>query len=133
NNSTIQVRQDFAIITDGSIATSNQTTFQSADGQPHVVYLIVPHTATAGGCSGGTHDVSIANNTNFVNLKLFVYSPCNVTFNNNNNGLGGQIFGGTVSIANLYALQFTPLLIPGAGVVTGYNSDIAFVREITNS
>ena len=130
--STVQLREDLAIVTDGSISTVNKTVFQSADGQPHNLYLIVPSTAVGGGCANGTHDISIANNTDFNNVRLFIYSPCNVSFNNNNNGLGGQIFGGTVSITNLYSLQFSPMLIPGSGLVTGYNSDIAFLREIAN-
>jgi hypothetical protein len=140
NNTTVNVRANMAIITDGGLQTINQTTFQSADGSPHDLYLIVPWEATTGGnltggtpnCTGGAHDISIANNSNFVNLHVFMYTPCAVTYNNNNSGLGGQVLAGTVNVQNLYQLQFSPLRIPGAGQIVGYKVDIAYEREIVN-
>jgi hypothetical protein len=140
NNSTINVQSDLAIITDGSLTTVNQNNWQGVGGT-HNLYIIVPWEATTAGnllggtpvCTAGLHDISISNNTNFVNLKVFIYSPCTVTYNNNNSGLGGQVLAGTVNITNLYTLAFSPLLVPGAGQVRGYKVDIAYVREIVNS
>jgi hypothetical protein len=63
---------------------------------------------------------------------MFVYTPCTATFSNNNAGDGGQVFAGNVVISNLFTLNFSPLLIPGAGDITGYKVNIAYVREITN-
>ena len=86
-------------------------------------------------CAGGPpgpHDISIANNTNFVRLHVFIYSPCTVSYNNNNSGLGGQVLAGTVNVQNLYSLQFFPLRVPGAGQIVGYKVDIAYEREIVN-
>jgi hypothetical protein len=132
NNSVINVKNDLAIITDGSIETINQTNWVSTDGQVHDLHFIVPASA-ATTCPGTTHDISFSNNTSFDSkLHIFVYTPCHVTYNNNNNGLGGQIFGGTVDITNLYSLAFFPIKVPGAGQVTGFNVDIAYLREITN-
>src|SRR5439155_5859781 len=55
NNTTVNVQANMAIITDGGLKTLNQTTFQSADGSPHDLYLIVPWEATTGGnLTGGT-------------------------------------------------------------------------------
>jgi hypothetical protein len=132
NGSTINIRGNLAIITDGSITTLNQTKWRSTDGQSHVVYFIVPYTAGAGGCSGGAHDISMSNNTSFERVQILVYSPCTVTMNNNNIGQGGQIFGGNVNIVNHYSLTFRPILIPGAGDVAGYTMDIAYLREVIN-
>jgi hypothetical protein len=143
NNTTVNVRANMAIITNGGLRTLNQTTFQSADGSPHDLYLIVPWEATTGGnltggvpnCAGGPpgpHDISIANNSTFVNLHVFMYTPCKVTYSNNNAGLGGQVLAGTVDVQNLYQLQFFPLRVPGAGQIVGYKVDIAYEREIVN-
>jgi hypothetical protein len=132
NNDVVNVKSDMAIITDGSISSTNQVNFQSADGNKYTLFLIVPTSATSGGCSGGTHDISFSNQTNFTNLRVFVYTPCTVTYNNNNDGLGGQIIGGSVNISNLYTLSFLPIDVPG-GTDTGYSVDIAFIREIVNS
>jgi hypothetical protein len=139
NNTTVNVRNNLAIVAYGGLQTLNQTIFQGVGGS-YDLYLIVPWEATTGGnmtggtpnCTGGAHDISIANNTNFVNLHVLVYSPCTVSYNNNNSGLGGQVLGGEVDINNLYNLSFFPLRIPGAGQVVGYRVDIAYEREIVN-
>jgi hypothetical protein len=132
NNDVVNVRNDMAIVTDGSISSSNQVNFQSADGNPYTLYLIVPTSAASGGCTGGTHDMSYSNQTNFTNLRVFAFTPCTVIYSNNNDGLGGQIIGGQVTIQNLYTLAFLPIDVPG-GTDTGYSVDIAFIREIVNS
>jgi hypothetical protein len=130
-NSTINVRGDLAIITDGSIATANNTKFQAVGGGPYNLFMIVPYNSALD-CSDGDHDIYINNNTLFQNVKILLYSRCTVTLANNNSGQGGQIFGGNVDITNLYNLHFFPILIPGAGDVSGYTMDIAFMREIKN-
>jgi hypothetical protein len=131
-NSTMTMAADAAIITDGSFATSNLTTIRSSvAGTARNLYLIVPRSSVTS-CTG-SQNITMANNTNFVDVRVFVYTPCTATFNNNNLGLGGQIVGGTVNIQNQFAFTFRPMLIPGAGAVTGFNSDIAYIREITNN
>jgi hypothetical protein len=140
NNTTVNVRANMALITYGGLQMLNQTTFQSADGSPHDLYLIVPWEATTGGnmtggtpnCTGGAHDISIGNKTSFVNLHVFMYTPCTVTYNNNNDGLGGQVLAGQVDVKNLYNLQFFPMRVPGAGPIVGYHVDITYEREIVN-
>lgn len=139
SNTTIRMGGNLAIITDGSITTQNLTRFESADGSPKEVFFIVPRSlftpatppdSRANNCSG--QNISISNNTDFVNVRTFIYTPCTVNMNNNNLGLGGQIFGQTVNINNHFSFTFRPMLIPGAGAVTGFDSDIAYLREITN-
>jgi hypothetical protein len=127
NNTTINVSADMAIVTDGGISMANKTTFQSGDGLPHNLFFIMP-TGTA--CPTG--NFSTANSTSFVNLRVLVYTPCTASFANNTNGLGGQIYAGTVSIANLFTMNYSPLVIPGAGTITGYKVDIAYLREVVN-
>jgi hypothetical protein len=140
NNTTVNVRANLAIIAYGGLQTLNKTTFQGVGGS-HDLYLVVPWEATTAGnmtggtpsCTGGAHDISIANNTDFVNLHVFVYTPCKASYNNNNAGLGGQVLAGQVDIENLYNLQFFPMRVPGAGPIVGYHVDITYEREIVNS
>jgi len=53
-------------------------------------------------------------------------------FANNNNGLGGQVYAGNLSVTNQFLLSYIPILIPGITAATGYTSDIAYLREIPN-
>jgi hypothetical protein len=127
NNTTINLSADMAIVTDGSISFANKTTFQSGDGSEHSLYFIMP-TGTA--CPGG--NFSTSNNTSFVGLRVFVYTPCSATFANNNAGVGGQVYAGNVSMTNQFGMNFLPTIVPSANTVTGYKVDITYVREINN-
>lgn len=131
NNSTINVRGNLAIITDGSISTVNQTNWNSVGGE-WTVFFVRPYQAGLN-CASGAYDVTVSNNTGFNNgLKTFVYTPCTVNFGNNNaEGVNGQIIGGTVNITNQMTLNYVPILVPGFNL-TGYNVEVAFLREITN-
>jgi hypothetical protein len=126
NNTSFTLPNDMAIVTDGGISSQNKTTFTSS-GFTHSLYWIVPS-----GSSCPTGDVSTSNNTSFVDVKVFVYTPCTASFSNNNAGVGGQVFAGNVTITNQFTLNFSPVLIPGNGDITGYKVNIAYVREITN-
>lgn len=150
-NTQIRLGGDLAIVVDGApsgggcptppgplrcgIATSNNTDFVSATGAPFTLHMIVPK-PSATPCALGSNGVPAGDNilienfTDFTNVRTFIYSPCTVTLKNNNLGLGGQIYGGTVNISNLFAFTYSPILVPGAGPITGFNPDIAYLREI---
>jgi hypothetical protein len=139
NQTTVNLGADLAIISDGPISTSNQSNWNGTAGTGKQLYFIVPRNlftpatppdAPATNCAG--QNLSLSNNTNFNNVKTFFYTPCAATFNNQNNGLGGQIFAGTAQITNQFVLTYNPMLVPGAGSITGFNPDIAYLREITN-
>lgn len=144
NNATITMPKHLAIISDGGITMSQQTTFESSDSDPRNIYLIVPYymhpdddgddgfVGTEQPCTGTQGDITIGNNTNFNNVRFSIYSPCTVTFANNNAGNEGQIYGGHVDISNQASMKYNPLLIPGAGEVSGFDIDPAFTREIVN-
>ena len=130
---TVNVYNDLAIISDGSISLSN-IVFQSGDGVDHKLEFIVPYTAaTAAACgTASSPDFSTSNQTTLQKLQIFVYTPCTVNIANNSAGDGAQIYGGTVNITNQFTLTFLSFQIPGAGGVTGYNVDIQYTREIVN-
>jgi hypothetical protein len=146
-NTDISLGADLALIVDGSttgggcptppnplncaIATSNNTDFVGTPGEPKTLHLIVPK-ASATPCTVPGDNMLIENNTDFENVRVFLYSPCTVTLKNNNLGLGGQIYGGQVNITNHFAFTYRPVVVPGTGAPTGFNPDIAYLREITN-
>jgi hypothetical protein len=136
----IRMGADLAIVSNGAITTANRTEFLSATGAELQLYWIIPRSlftpatppdAPATNCSG--QNIGISNQTIFTNVRTFFYTPCTANFDNNNNGLGGQIFGGTTNITNHFTLTYRPMLIPGAGSIVGFNTDIAYLRERTNA
>jgi cytoskeletal protein CcmA (bactofilin family) len=130
-NTTVNVKGNLAIITDGSITTINQTNWNAVGGN-WIVYFIRPYQAGLNCTKPSPYDVSISNNTNFNNLKVFVYTQCNVDFGNNNaGGAVGQIIGGTVTITNQMALNYEPLTVPAFNL-TGYNVQMSYLREVKN-
>jgi hypothetical protein len=133
NNSTVNIKGNLAIITDGSITTQNQTTWNAVGGK-WTVFFIRPYQAGLNCTKPSPYDISISNNTNFdSNLTVFVYSQCNVDFGNNNaGGVNGQIIGGTVNITNQMSMNYVPVLVPGFNL-TGYNVQPSYLREIANS
>jgi hypothetical protein len=72
----------------------------------------------------------VGNNTGFnTAVRVFVYTPCTATMNNNNSAFQGQVIGTTISIGNLFNMTYKPILVPGAQIV-GFDEDIAYIREI---
>jgi hypothetical protein len=77
--------------------------------------------------------MSASNNTNWNNLKLFVYTQCTINFGNNNaNGASAQLIGGTVNLTNQMTVNYYPILVPGFNLI-GYNSQPSYLREVKNS
>jgi hypothetical protein len=132
NNSTVNLKGNLAIVTDGSISTVNQTTWNSVGGT-WTLFMIRPYQAGLNCTKPSPYDFSISNNTNFNNgMLLFAYSPCNVDFGNNNaGGVNGQIIGGTVTITNQMTMNYVPILVPGFNLL-GYNVQPSYVREVAN-
>lgn len=130
NNSDVDLEGRLAIITDGSISTVNNATFTGV-GEKRELFLMVAYPSTgAPDCSTGWGTVSVSNLTQLNNLDTFVYSPCLVSFGNNNSGgWSGQLIGGQVELTNQMELSFVPITVPSANVV-GYDAYLSYIREI---
>jgi Tfp pilus assembly protein PilX len=129
NNSSITVRQDVAIIFDGQVTFENKSDWYSGDGEEHSILFINP-ASTSGTCSSRNPAFSTSNNTSFADeLQVFVYTPCQASFNNSNK-IKGQFMAGRVIIANNFDLYYSPIPVPGFGDVSGFDQDIAFQREV---
>ncbi len=130
NNTSVTLNGNLAIVTDGSITFVNRNTW-TGSGSKKKLYLIDAYRSGLN-CASGSYNISTSNNTNFVNADVFFYSPCTVNMNNQNTNFGGQVIGGTVNINNQFTLNYVPVKVPGAGEVTGFNEDIAYIREVTS-
>lgn len=139
NNVTVSLPHDLAIVTDGSIAIEQQTTFQSSDSTTKALYFMVPYyyhpdtesEANKQTCTPAPQgNILVGNRTTFTRTNVSMYTPCTADVRNRNVGNGGQIYGGTVIVRNQFDLKYQPMLIPGSGDITGYTLDQAFIREI---
>jgi hypothetical protein len=59
---------------------------------------------------------------------VFFYTPCSASLSNQN-AFAGQVMATNVTLANNFEMNYRPVLVPGAGEITGFKQDIAYVRE----
>ena len=121
--------KDLAIITNGSLNFSQQSTW-NATGGTHKMFLIRPWPADSNLSFCPSYgNITVGNNTNFSStLNVGLYTPCTATMSNQN-AFYGQVVGGTVTIGNNWSMNYKPTIFPGA-LVTGFDEDIAYLREI---
>jgi Tfp pilus assembly protein PilX len=127
NNTTINIPGDLAIISDGTIAMANKTTWKGTAGSVKRLMFLKPV-----GTACGSPAFSEQNNTDYLNANVVIYVPptCPVTMSNQNQ-LKGQVYGGTVAINNNFTMTYTPVLVPGLGTdIAGFHQDISYVREV---
>ncbi|MEW6059938.1 MAG: pilus assembly PilX N-terminal domain-containing protein [Actinomycetota bacterium] len=124
----VTLNGDLAIFTDGSISFANNNTWTGAGSEKTL--LLIDNYRSGLVCSTGAYDISTSNKTDFVNANVLFYTPCTITLENRNVDFGGQVIGGTVNIKNQFTLNFVPVKVPGAGEITGFDEDIAYIREV---
>jgi hypothetical protein len=128
-NQTVSVGKDLAIITDGSLNFSQQSTWNGTGGT-HKMVLIRPGPADSNlGFCPSYGNITVGNNTNFNStLNVGLYTPCTATMSNQN-AFYGQVVAGNVVIGNNWSMNYKPIVIPGA-LVTGFTEDVAYIREV---
>jgi Tfp pilus assembly protein PilX len=126
NNDVINFTGNLAIVTQGSVTMTNQNNWNGAVGKN--LYFISNY-RTGLNCSSGSYNVSTGSNSNFTNAHVFLYSPCTVTLNNQND-FTGQVIGDSVVINNHFTLNAIPVVVPGAGEVVGFQQNIVYIREV---
>jgi hypothetical protein len=134
NNQTISLNSNLAIITNGSINLSQQTTWNGV-GTTRNLFFIVPYQAiTPPACNAppSQYDISFGNKTNFNALvNVGVYTPGRANMNNLN-AFNGQVVAGQTCIGNNWAMNYKPIVFPGQHV-SGFTQDIAYIRERPNA
>jgi hypothetical protein len=129
NNDDVTFTGNLAVVTQGSITTSQQNDWDGVAGKS--LFLIVNYRSifTASCVPGTSYNISIGNNSNFLDAAVLFYSPCTVTLNNSNNFIG-QALGNTVNITNHFTLSYRPVLVPGVPALAGFDQGIVYLREV---
>jgi hypothetical protein len=125
------MKGNLAIITDSEINLSQQSSWNGVSSLKDL-FMISTYPAASCPASGtsGSHNVSFGNLTTTNSLvETFVYTPCTATMLNNNSSFTGQVIGTTLNVGNNFQENYKPVLVPGANL-TGYNQDIAYIREV---
>jgi len=132
---------DVAVWASGGMSTTNKVTIQSASAASHYFHMIVPHdafgTTTPVSCPTGsikfTNQTSIGSSSN--PLNTFIYTPCAVTFNNNQTEVGQIYAGGQCTVTNNFSMNFLPIPVPGGAInggstnASGYTVALMYKRE----
>ncbi|MEX2407413.1 MAG: pilus assembly PilX N-terminal domain-containing protein [Actinomycetota bacterium] len=124
-NTKIRFDGNLAVVTDGSIRSSNNVKWEAVNGS-RSLFLIAAHQPNLS-CAGGNHDIVDANNVAYPGARVLFYSTCGVTIANNS-GFTGQVMGRPVSIANNFTMNYVPMVVPGTNVV-GFDQSIMYLRE----
>jgi hypothetical protein len=113
-----------------SFTTSNPLTFSSGDGNPHKLWVIVPH-ATGNGFISNSTPMTIK-----APLESFWYAPGRVDINNSSSFIG-QVYGGDVTIHTPATFTFTNVGVPnitlGSSATTSSGSyvELLYKREVS--
>ncbi|MDP9395555.1 MAG: hypothetical protein M3Q27_15450 [Actinomycetota bacterium] len=136
NNSSQQyLRTDVAVVTEKGFETNNQFELASDTTTPRRLWLIDPMTTgLTPTCATGDGGISLSNRTNIASsIHLFLYSGCTIAAANQST-LVGQIYGGSVSVANSLSAQFQSVAPPGIELVgnpdSGYRTDVLYKQEV---
>ena len=131
----LKLKNDLLIMSKGGFSTNNSTEFGSTvAGQTRLLHWVVPFDTAARPCS----TPSITTDQQFgltADVRMFLYSPCNISFANQSTHIG-QIYGGSnVTVNNRFTLQFRPVPVFGvqlpvsSTVVESFKVDIVYKRE----
>ena len=125
NNADIELGTNLAIVTNGAISLSNNSTWEGV-GATRDLFFMSPYNGTSRNCP--TQNVSVSTRNTFTNVEVSVYSVCTATVANNNT-FNGQIIGYNTVIQGNFSMNYRPVLIPGTDVV-GFEQDVAYIREV---
>ena len=114
-NKTVAVNKDIAIIANSWRLSG--TKFESADGNPHTVFLITPDsqpTAPGPQCNAPARDSQQVNDSTVAsNIAVYIYTPCEMKFNAGNATFRGQVYAGKLDFGGGVKIAFAPRHIPG--------------------
>lgn len=128
-NTKVRFDGNLAVITDGSIRSSNNVKWEAVNGNRNLFLMSSYRSGLS--CTGGAYDLVDSNNVGYPGASVLFYSPCAVTIANNS-GFTGQVIGRPVSIANNFTMNYAPMVVPGTATV-GFDQSIMFIREVRSS
>lgn len=129
-NSSITVRGNLAIVTDGSVSLANNVRFSAASGTgPWNLHLFAGLSGITP-CSFTTNPNSGTNSG--LNTLIYTNPACTVDFNSNSAIAEGQVISGTVNIKHSLSFQYKQVAVPGVSG-GGLKQDVLYKREIMTS
>jgi hypothetical protein len=131
-NVSMSLKGNLAVVSEGGFDFSRQSTWSEAPTHTGGVDLLFISTWTTTSPCPVSKDITVGQNTNFVspNVSVLFYTPCKVTMSNQTGVFSGQVMGGTVNIGQNFSMLYEPVYVPGYGTITGFDQDIAYIREI---
>jgi hypothetical protein len=125
---TVTLGNNVAVFTDGAINVSGAVTYKSSvAGTRHTFYGMVGYVDPAT-CTNAKI-IKYTNVMTFTDTDAFFYTPCDLSITNKTPGLTGQLFGKNVTTSNQFQINNKAISLPGHGSTTGFQVDIAYVRE----
>ena len=136
NLTSVQLRGNLAIITDGSWSSSQNENWNScttgACPTPPAggwnFWLIHPNPETGLNCATNADNFAFDNNNDWSNLQLFIYTPCKADVSNKS-GITGQVIARDITTGNNGTLNFKKIPTPGFAPA-GFDAQVVYVREI---
>lgn len=127
NNTNVSFTGNLAIVTQGSITMTNNTTWNGASGRS-LFFIVNYRTIFPASCSS-SYNITVSNNSRFNGANALFYTPCAASMSNNTD-FKGQIMAGSLSIANNFSMSSSPVLVPGVSDVQGFEESIVYIREV---
>jgi hypothetical protein len=132
----INAGADLAIFAEGGFDISGNSSVNAVpSGATRNVYFIQPYGSPAPG--GGADGISTSNHFGTdPSVNMLLYSPYDITFNNNSTHIGQVIGGGDVNITNRFDMTYQPLPVfgidPTSLPTVSYKVDVLYKREIVS-
>ncbi len=128
--SSVTVRGNLGIVTDGSVAISNNVRFSPASGTgPWNLQFF----AGLSGITPCSFSVSPNGGTNAnLNTLIYTHQACTVDIRSNSAISQGQLIGGTVDVKHSISFRYKQVPVPGTSG-GGMNGDVRYKREVVTS
>jgi hypothetical protein len=130
-NTNIELKGGLTVVSDWGYDLS-KTGWTSTSTYPLALISAYPESGTLTCPASGTSskNITMDNQTDYATtVQTFIYSPCTVDIANKTQ-MTGQVLGGNLTINNHFTMTYTPVVVPGVTGITGFEQDIAYIREV---
>ncbi len=128
--SSVVVKGNLAIVTDGSLSLSNNVRFSPASGTGPWNLQFFAGLSGITPCSVTTNPNSGTNSG--LNTLIYTHSACTVDMNSNSAISEGQIIAGVVNIKHSVSFQYKQVSVPGVSG-GGLKQGVRYKREVVTS
>ncbi|HYE80493.1 MAG TPA: hypothetical protein VEI97_21165, partial [bacterium] len=130
--SSVTVKGNLAIVTDGSVTLQNNARLAPASGTgPWNLHFFIGYGGTVSPCSFTANPNSGTNSG--LNTLVYTHPSCIVDFNSNSAISEGQVIGGTVNIKQSTSFRYSQVAVPGPSSGGGLKQDVRYRREVVTT